>query len=177
MSSTQTLRRAVPALALIILAFALFSAPSALAIPDCDATPDAPVCTGDPVPKGGGGTSGSGTTTVSCAGAPALVTASRSDAVGLGQFMTTSATATCSGATINAITRTRATNVYWGFRGCVAFDLFDGGGKLMRRTAPTCFGVDGTLIGVSDRTDAVSQPLTPAEAASLRAIAIIHTQA
>src|SRR3954465_4308334 len=99
MSTTQTLRRGLPALALLVLALALLHAPSALAMPDCDLTPDAPVCTGErpPPPPKGGGTTGGGTTgggtPVSCTTAPAVVSASRADTVGAGQFMNTSASA------------------------------------------------------------------------------------
>lgn len=176
MSTTQTLRRGLPALALLVLALALLHAPSALAMPDCDLTPDAPVCTGErpPPPPKGGGTTGGGTT-VGCTSAPALVSASRADTIGAGQFMNTSASATCSSARIVATTRTRTTNAFWGFHGCVAFDLIDGAGHVMRRTSAQCFGVDGTFFGVSDRTDILSQPMTPAEAASLRMIGIVHS--
>jgi hypothetical protein len=45
----------------------------------------------------------------------------------------------------------------------------------MRRTPAMCFGVDGTFVGRSDRTDTFTQPMTPAEAASLRMIGIVHS--
>jgi hypothetical protein len=45
----------------------------------------------------------------------------------------------------------------------------------MRRTPAMCFGVDGTFVGQSDRTDTFTQPMTPAEAASLRMIGIVHS--
>jgi hypothetical protein len=179
MSTSQTLRRGLPALALLIAALALSSAPSALAQPYCPPDSTAPICNRDdppPKPGGGGSTNPGGTgTTPSCSTAPGAVTAFRSDAVGAGQFMTTSATATCSSATIAATTRTMTTNAFWGFHGCVAFDLVDGTGRLMRRTPSTCFGVDGTFIGRSDRTDTFTQSMTPAEAASLRTIGIVHS--
>src|SRR3954453_10071020 len=114
MSTTQTLRRGIPALALLVLvlALALLHAPSALAMPDCDLTPDAPVCTGErapPPPQGGGATGGGaagGATTVGPPSAPPVVSASRADTIGAGQFMNTSASATCSSARIVATTRT-----------------------------------------------------------------------
>jgi hypothetical protein len=179
MTTTRTLRRGLPALALLITALALSHAPSALAQPYCPPDSTAPICNrDDPPPKGGGGGNPGnpgGGTTPTCATAPGAVTASRSDAVGAGQFMTTSATATCSGATIVATTRTFTSNAFWGFHGCVAFDLIDGSGRVMRRTPASCFGVDGTLIGRSDRTDTFTQSMTPAEAASLRMIGIVHS--
>jgi hypothetical protein len=178
MPSSQTLRRGLPALALLITALALLSAPSAPAQPYCPPDSTAPICNReDPPPKGGGSTNpgGTGTTTPTCATAPGTVSAFRSDAVGAGQFMTTSATATCSNATIVATTRTMTTNAFWGFHGCVAFDLIDGSSRVMRRTPAMCFGVDGTFIGRSDRTDTFSQSMTPAEAASLRMIGIVHS--
>jgi hypothetical protein len=179
MSTTQTLRRGLPAVALLIAAFALFSAPSALAQPYCPPDSTAPICNRDDPPPNGGNTGGGNTggtgTTATCATAPGAVTAFRSDAVGAGQFMTTSATATCSSAAIVATTRTFTSNAFWGFHGCVAFDLIDASGRVMRRTPASCFGVDGTLIGRSDRTDTFTQPMTPAEAVSLRMIGIVHS--
>jgi hypothetical protein len=179
MSTSQALRRGLPALALLIAALALLAAPSAPAQPYCPPDSTAPICNrDDPPPKGGGGSTnpgGTGTTTPSCSTAPAAVSASRSDAVGAGQFMTTSATATCSNATIAATTRTMTTNAFWGFHGCVAFDLIDGSARVMRRTPAMCFGVDGTFVGRSDRTDTFTQSMTPAEAASLRMIGIVHS--
>jgi hypothetical protein len=183
MSTSHLLRRGLPALALLIASLALLSTSSARAQPYCPPDSTAPICNReDPPPPNGGGTNPGGTgtgtgtgTAPSCSSAPGAVAAFRSDTVGAGQSMTTSATATCSSATIVATTRTRTTNAFWGFHGCVAFDLIDASGRVMRRTPAMCFGVDGTLIGRSDRTDTFTQSMTPAEAASLRMIGIVHS--
>jgi hypothetical protein len=179
MSTTHILRRALPALALLIASLALFSAPSALAQPYCPPDSTAPICNPGDEGGGGGGSGGGGGggggTTATCASAPASVTAARSDTIGAGQFMTTTATATCPSATIVATTRTRTTNAFWGFHGCVAFDLINGSGGVMRRTPAQCFGVDGILIGTSDRTDTFTVSMTATEAVALRAIGIVHS--
>ena len=165
MTTTHMLRRGLPALALLIAAFALFSAPSALAIPDCDLTPDAPICGGEKPPKGGGGT-----TT-----APMVFTTTRSDQVGAGQYMTTTTTVDRLNATMNSTVHTWTTNWFWGFHGCVAFDLLDGAGNVITHSQRPCFGVDGTAIGQSDRTDPIQWHLTSTQAANIRSVRIIHT--
>jgi hypothetical protein len=176
MSTSHLLRRGLPALALLIASLAFFSTSSARAQPYCPPDSTAPICNReDPPPKGGGTNPTGPVTAPSCSSAPGSVAAFRSDAVGAGQTMTTSATATCSSATIVATTRTLTTNAFWGFHGCVAFDLIDASGRVMRRTPAMCFGVDGTLIGRSDRTDTFTQSMTPAEAAALRMIGIVHS--
>lgn len=165
MTTTHMLRRGLPALALLIAAFALFSAPSALAIPDCDLTPDAPICGGEKPPKGGGGTTTS----------PMVFTTTRSDQVGAGQYMTTTTTVDRLNATMNSTVHTWTTNWFWGFHGCVAFDLLDGAGNVITHSQRPCFGVDGTAIGQSDRTDPIQWHLTSTQAANIRSVRIIHT--
>jgi hypothetical protein len=168
MSTTQTLRRGLPALALLVLALALLHAPSALAIPDCDLTPDAPICNrgDDPPPTGGGG----GTTS-----APMVFTTSRTDQVGAGQFMSTTTTVDRLNMTMNSTVRTWTTNWFWGFHGCVAFDLLDGAGNVITHSQRPCFGVDGTAIGQSDRTDPIQWHLTSSQASNIRSVRIIHS--
>jgi hypothetical protein len=165
MTTTHMLRRGLPALALLIAAFALFSAPSALAIPDCDLTPDAPICGGEKPPKGGGGTTTS----------PMVFTTTRSDQVGAGQYMTTTTTVDRLNETMNSTVHTWTTNWFWGFHGCVAFDLLDGAGNVITHSQRPCFGVDGTAIGQSDRTDPIQWHLTSTQAANIRSVRIIHT--
>jgi hypothetical protein len=165
MTTTHMLRRGLPALALLIAAFALFSAPSALAIPDCDLTPDAPICGGEKPPKGGGGTTTS----------PMVFSTTRSDQVGAGQYMTTTTTVDRLNATMNSTVHTWTTNWFWGFHGCVAFDLLDGAGNVITHSQRPCFGVDGTAIGQSDRTDPIQWHLTSTQAANIRSVRIIHT--
>lgn len=165
MTTTHILRRSLPALALLIAAFALFSAPSALAIPECDLTPDAPICGGEKPPKGGGGTTTS----------PMVFTTTRSDQVGAGQYMTTTTTVDRLNETMNSTVHTWTTNWFWGFHGCVAFDLLDGAGNVITHSQRPCFGVDGTAIGQSDRTDPIQWHLTSTQAANIRSVRIIHT--
>jgi hypothetical protein len=165
MTTTHMLRRGLPALALLIAAFALFSAPSALAIPDCDLTPDAPICGGEKPPKGGGGTTTS----------PMVFSTTRSDQVGAGQYMTTTTTVDRLNETMNSTVHTWTTNWFWGFHGCVAFDLLDGAGNVITHSQRPCFGVDGTAIGQSDRTDPIQWHLTSTQAANIRSVRIIHT--
>jgi hypothetical protein len=171
MSKTHTLRRGLPALALIIAAFAVFSAPSALAQPYCPPDSTAPICNpGDDPDDGGGGGGGGGGTT-----APTVFTTSRTDSVGAGQFMTTTTVVDRLNATMNSTVRTWTTNWFWGFHGCVAFDLLDGAGKVITHSQRPCFGVDGTAIGQSDRTDQLQWHLTASQASAIRSVRIIHS--
>jgi hypothetical protein len=167
MSTTQTLRRGLPALALLIAALALFSAPSALAQPYCPPDSTAPICNPEdpPPPKSGGGTTS----------APTIITAGRTDQVGAGQFMTTNTVVDRLNATMNSTVRTWTTNWFWGFHGCVAFDLLDGAGNVITHSQRPCFGVDGTAIGQSDRTDTIQWHLHSNEAANIRSVRIIHS--
>jgi len=167
MTTTHMLRRGLPALALLIAAFALFSAPSALAQPYCPPDSTAPICNPDdpPPPKGGGGTTTS----------PMVFTTTRSDQVGAGQYMTTTTTVDRLNETMNSTVHTWTTNWFWGFHGCVAFDLLDGAGNVITHSQRPCFGVDGTAIGQSDRTDPIQWHLTSTQAANIRSVRIIHT--
>jgi hypothetical protein len=167
MTTTHMLRRGLPALALLIAAFALFSAPSALAQPYCPPDSTAPICNQDdpPPPKGGGGTTTS----------PMVFTTTRSDQVGAGQYMTTTTTVDRLNETMNSTVHTWTTNWFWGFHGCVAFDLLDGAGNVITHSQRPCFGVDGTAIGQSDRTDPIQWHLTSTQAANIRSVRIIHT--
>jgi len=167
MTTTHMLRRGLPALALLIAAFALFSAPSALAQPYCPPDSTAPICNPDdpPPPKGGGGTTTS----------PMVFTTTRSDQVGAGQYMTTTTTVDRLNVTMNSTVHTWTTNWFWGFHGCVAFDLLDGAGNVITHSQRPCFGVDGTAIGQSDRTDPIQWHLTSTQAANIRSVRIIHT--
>jgi hypothetical protein len=166
MSTTQTLRRGLPALALLIASLVLFSTPSALAQPYCPPDSTAPICNrDDPPPKGGGGTPT----------APTVFTTSRTDQVGSGQYMTTTTTVDRLNMTMNSTVHTWTTNWFWGFHGCVAFDLLDGADNVITHSQRPCFGVDGTLIGQSDRTDPIQWHLTSSQAANIRSVRIIHS--
>jgi hypothetical protein len=76
---------------------------------------------------------------------------------------------------MNSIVRTWTTNWFWGFQGCVAFDLLDGAGNVITHSQRPCFGVDGTAVGRSDRTDTIQWHLHPNEAADIRSVRIIHS--
>jgi hypothetical protein len=169
MSITQTLRRGLPAMALLIAALALFSAPSALAQPYCPPDSTAPICNPGDDPGGDGGGTGGGTT------APTVFTTSRTDQVGAGQFMSTTTVVDRLNETMNSTVRTWTTNWFWGFHGCVAFDLLDGAGNLILHSQRPCFGVDGTMIGQSDRTDLIQWHLTSSQADNIRSVRIIHS--
>jgi hypothetical protein len=168
MSTTQTLRRGLPALGLLLASLVLFSAPSALAQPYCPPDSTAPICNRDdpPPPQSGGGSTPS---------APTIITAGRTDQVGSGQFMTTNTVVDRLNATMNSTVRTWTTNWFWGFHGCVAFDLLDGAGNVITHSQRPCFGVDGTAIGQSDRTDTIQWHLQPNAAANIRSVRIIHS--
>jgi hypothetical protein len=167
MTTTHFLRRGLPALALLIAAIALFSAPSALAQPYCPPDSTAPICNRDdpPPPKGGGGTPT----------APMVFTTTRTDQVGGGQYMTTTTTVDRLNETMNSTVHTWTTNWFWGFHGCVAFDLLDGAGNVITHSQRPCYGVDGTAIGQSDRTDTIQWHLHSNEAADIRSVRIIHS--
>jgi hypothetical protein len=170
MTRTLILRRGLLALPFALLALALISAPRALARPDCDLTPTAPICNpGDPGDGTGGGTGGGSTTP------PSVFTTSRFDAVGDGQYMSTTTTVDRVAMTMNSTVHTWTTNWFWGFHGCVVFDLLDGAGNVITHSQRPCFGVDGTAIGMSDRTDSIQWHLHPAEAAAIRSVRIIQS--
>jgi hypothetical protein len=158
-------------LSFALLALALIGAPSALAKPNCDLTPNIPIC--NPGEPGGGGTGGGGGSTTP----PTVFTTSRFDAVGSGQYMSTTTTVDRLNMTMNSSVHTWTTNWFWGFHGCVAFDLLDGAGNVITHSQRPCFGVDGTAIGTSDRTDPIQWHLHPNEAAAIRSVRIIQTAA
>jgi hypothetical protein len=175
MSTTQTLRRGLPALALLIATLALFSAPSAHAKPYCPPDSTAPICNPGERPPPGGGTTPTPTPTPTPPPAPSVFTASRTDSVGAGQFMSTTTTVDRLNETMNSTVRTWTTIWFWGFHGCVAFDLLDGAGNVITHSQRPCFGVDGTAVGRSDRTDTIQWHLHSNEAANIRSVRIIHS--
>jgi hypothetical protein len=164
-------RRALPAAALLLAALALIAPRVAHAKIDCDLQPTAPICNpSDPPDTGGTGGSG-GTQT----GAPTVFTTTRTDEFGAGQFMTTTTTVDRTAMTMNSTVRTWTTNLFWGFHGCVEFDLLDAAGHSFLHSQKPCFGVDGTVIGTSDRTDLIQWHLHPSDAAAIRAVRITQS--
>ena len=161
-------------LALAVAATALAVAPAAQAGIDCDLQPTAPICNRDggtppkPPTGGGGGSSHD----------PYYWTTSRSDQVGDGQFMQTSMTIDRLYGTMSGSTRVWTTNWFWGFHGCVQFDFLDAAGNSISGLSPArCFGVDGTAIGISDRTIPMSFHLHAAEIDRVANLRIVHTKA
>ena len=104
-----------------------------------------------------------------------MFTTSRTDSVGSGQFMSTTTTVDRLNETMNSTVRTWTTNWFWGFHGCVQFELLDGAGNVITTSQKPCFGVDGTAVGSSDRTDPIQWHLHPDEAAAIRSVRIIHS--
>jgi hypothetical protein len=161
-------RRGLLLVAPILAAFALLIASPAHAAIDCDLQPTAPICNRDNDPAvTPGGTGGSSAN---------LMTVSRTDEVGAGQFVSTSATINRSTLMMNGTTRVWTTNWFWGFHGCVAFDFLSANGTVLLHSQTICQGVDGTAIGVSDRSTSFAWHLYPYMATQLASVRIIHTK-
>ena len=161
-------RRGLLLVAPILAAFALLITTPAHAAIDCDLQPTAPICHrgGDPVDPGGStGTGGAN-----------LMNVSRTDEVGSGQFVSTSATIDRSTLMMNGTSRVWTTNWFWGFHGCVAFDFLSANGTVLLHSQTICQGVDGTAIGVSDRSTSFAWHLYPYMATQLASVRIIHTK-
>jgi hypothetical protein len=160
-------RRLIGAGATLLVLALLVASPAHAAI-DCDLQPTAPICNrgGDPGGDPGGGGSSN----------PLVFTASRTDAVGDGQFVSTSTTVDRGAAMMYSTVHTWTTNWFWGFHGCVEFDLLSAGGVVITHSQKVCNGVDGTAIGRSDRTDSLAWHLHPWEASGVRSVRIIHSK-
>jgi hypothetical protein len=153
-------RRALPAAALLLAALALIAPRVAHAKIDCDLQPTAPICNPpDPTETG----------------PPSVFTTTRTDELGSGQFMSTTTTVDRVNMTMNSTVRTWTTNWFWGFHGCVEFDLLDAAGHSFLHSQRPCYGVDGTVIGTSDRTDLIQWHLHPSDAAAIRAVKITQS--
>jgi hypothetical protein len=96
--------------------------------------------------------------------------------LGAGHYMTTWGVLrkTPSGGHIDATTRTRTVTWFGGFRGGVNIVYSDAQGFPVGQSATKSFGVDGTWIGRSDRTDYWSEELTQDWAQRTTAITILH---
>jgi hypothetical protein len=94
--------------------------------------------------------------------------------LGANHFMDTHGTLLKTGH-IDATTRTRTETLLGGFHGGVAITLQDANGiTIGATTKPHVFGVDGTMIGRSDRTDYWSEDIGPALAERATAIHVYH---
>src|SRR3954447_21158783 len=80
--------------------------------------------------------------------------------LGAGHYMTTDATLSADGV-INAFTRTRSVTWFGGFTGGVQVLLVDANGVVIGTTNQRRYGVDGTKIGRSDRTENWTQSIDP----------------
>jgi hypothetical protein len=163
-------RRVLPAAALMLAALALIAPRAAHAKIDCDLQPTAPICN-PPDPTGTGTGTGGGTQS----GPPMVFTVTKTDELGAGQFMSTTTTVDRVNMTMNSTVRTWTTNLFWGFHGCVEFDLLDAAGQSFSHSQKPCYGVDGTWIGTSDRTDLIQWHLHPNDAVAIRSVKITQS--
>jgi hypothetical protein len=97
--------------------------------------------------------------------------------LGAGHFMHTRAALTIATGQLNAWTRTKTVTWFGGFRGGVAVLLADGDDNVMAvgQTPFQTYGVDGTAIGRSDRTDSWSAQIDPADAQRVERMLVFHT--
>jgi hypothetical protein len=93
--------------------------------------------------------------------------------LGGGHYMDTGATLLGSGE-LTAVTRTY--NITWlsGFTGGVIVTLQDESGVVIAASPLQRYGVDGTALGRSDRTESWSASFSPELVARTRSIAIVH---
>ena len=74
-----------------------------------------------------------------------------------------------------AQTRTQSVTQLGGFHGCVLVSLLDNNGAIIRSSEPHSYGVDGRLIGTSDRSDGWTHQFDPAEANAAVRLGLLHT--
>jgi hypothetical protein len=94
--------------------------------------------------------------------------------LGAGHYMTTYGALYGSGH-IDAQTRTRTITWFGGFHGGVYLIFVDGNGIPKGQSQRHVFGVDGTWIGQSDRTDYWSEDIDPGIAAVTTNLAVFHS--
>jgi hypothetical protein len=95
--------------------------------------------------------------------------------LGAGHYMTTHAALLTSTGHINAQTRTRTITWFGGFRGAVVLAFGDANGDTIGQSEFHMFGVDGTVIGQSDRTDYWPEDIPVALAQRTTTITAFHT--
>lgn len=93
--------------------------------------------------------------------------------LGAGHYMTTDATLSSDGV-INAFTRTRSVTWFGGFTGGVQVLMVDENGVVIGTTGQRRYGVDGTKIGRSDRTEHWTETIDPSIANRTVKLAAIH---
>jgi hypothetical protein len=94
--------------------------------------------------------------------------------LGANHYMTTHGVLLLDTGHIDASTRTRTLTWFGGFTGAVQIVLEDANGYPIGWTSTQQFGVDGTWIGRSDRTDYWSEDLDPAMTKRAAAIHVFH---
>jgi hypothetical protein len=62
-----------------------------------------------------------------------------------------------------------------GFHGAVSLILYNSNGKEIGFTEPARFGVDGYLIGISDRTDRWTRNIDPPVAKQVTYVQVVHS--
>jgi hypothetical protein len=99
--------------------------------------------------------------------------------LGAGHYMRTGGTLRTSGR-VECNTRTTTITWFGGFRGGVSLLFYDAGGKPTGSTqnpVVRTFGVDGTLIGRSDRTDYWSEDISPDVVSRTTMVLVMHSWA
>lgn len=92
--------------------------------------------------------------------------------LGAGHYMTTGVT--LSKGKLSGITRTRTVTWFGGFTGGVQVVLVDGNGIVIGASQLRSYGVDGTAIGVSDRTEKWEENVDLGLANQTRSLAVVH---
>ncbi|QUG87083.1 hypothetical protein [Bacillus nitratireducens] len=93
--------------------------------------------------------------------------------LGAGHYMTTDETLSADGV-INAFTRTRSVTWFGGFTGGVQVLMVDDNGVVIGTTSQRRYGVDGTKIGRSDRTEQWNETIDPSIFNRTVKLAVIH---
>lgn len=104
---------------------------------------------------------------------PPLVYRANND-LGMSHFMDTSVSVSTTTGHLDATTRIWTPLAFAGFKGVVEVFIADGAGTILGRTGPQQYGVDGTWIGVSDRTIHWGHDFEPAAVAKATTVGIWH---
>ncbi len=101
-----------------------------------------------------------------------VVSAQVDSFLGSGHYMNTGVT--LSKGKLSAITRTRTVTWFGGFTGGVQVVMVDDNGIAIDASQLRSYGVDGTAIGVSDRTEKWEENVDPGVAGRARSLAVVH---
>jgi hypothetical protein len=94
--------------------------------------------------------------------------------LGAGHQMWTGATLWRDSGHLQATTRTRTYTAFGGFTGGAQVILVGQNGTMLANTGVHSFGVDGTWVGRSDRTDSWSEQVDQSRAAQATSLAVVH---